>query len=150
MFTTLLLALGTLPATQSALASTVHRAPAALGTVLLHVEPTAARFSPTNSNLTRVGTGQSQRIVLYAYFSGVTAPMTVHVTLTGRRGAKVVFKSVGAFNVGRAQLGGASSGWRWYWNDIGGLTTKPGRLTFTGAISAGGVQQQRTTTLTVA
>jgi hypothetical protein len=87
--------------------------------------------------------------VLYASFSGVTAPIPVHVTLTGRRAGKLVFESVGTFTVGRAQLGGGSSGWRWYWNDIGALTSSPGRLSFEGTITAAGAEQRRTTALTV-
>jgi hypothetical protein len=150
----LLLALGTLPAAPTVLASSAHHAPAGLGSVLLKVQssvgpPGFTPFNPANPNFTRIGAGHSPRIVLYAYFSGITAPVTVHVSLSGRRGSKLVFKSVGTFTVGRAQLRGATSGWRWYWNSIAGITQKPGRLTFTGVISAGGVTQVRETSLTL-
>jgi hypothetical protein len=144
----LLLSLGALPTAHTVLASTAHRAPAGLDTVLLKIQPTVpglkfSQFNPNNPNFSLIRAGHNPRIVLYAHFSNVTAPLTVHVHLTGTQGNKLVYDSVGTFTVGRAQLGGASSGWRWYWNDIGGLTKKPGQTIFVGVISAGGVQQQR-------
>jgi len=150
----LLLALGTLPTAPTALASAARHAPAGLGPVLLKVQSSAGPpgfrpFSPSNPNFTRVGAGHSPRIVLYAYFSGINTPLTVHVSLFGRRAHTLVFNSAGTFTVGRDQLGGATSGWRWYWNNIGGIAKKPGLLNFRGVISAGGVTQVRETTLTL-
>lgn len=147
-----LLTWGPFSAAPGARASALQRAPANLGTVLLRVQPTQGPFSGFNPNspaFTAVRAGHNPRLVLFAYFSGVTSPISVHVSLTGRRAGKLVFESAGAFNVGRAELGGASSGWRWYWNDIGALTRHAGRLDFAGTISAGGVQQRRMATLTV-
>jgi hypothetical protein len=150
----LLLVLGTLHTAPTVLASPAHKAPAGLGTVLLKVQssvrlPGLPLFSPTNPNFTRIGAGHAPRIVLYAYFSGITTPVTVHVSFVARRGQTRVLIGGGTFTVGRAQLGGASSGWRWYWNDIGSITTKPGQLTFRAAINAGGVTQVRETSLTL-
>jgi hypothetical protein len=138
----------------SALAASARQAPDALGTVLLKVQasralPGHAPFNPANPSFTRIAAGHSPRIVLYAYFSGITTPVTVQVSFSAQRGSKLVFQSGGTFSVGRAQLGGASSGWRWYWSDIGSITKKPGRLTFRGVIHAGGVTQVRETSLTL-
>lgn len=155
----LLLALGIFPAVPAAHASTFHRSPDGIDTVLLKIQPSVpglrfSQFNPNNPNFTLIRAGHNARltprIVLYAHFSGVTTPLTVHVHLTATQENKLVFDSEGTFTVGRAQLGGASSGWRWYWNDVGGLTKHHGQTIFVGVITAGGVRQQRAIVLAIA
>jgi len=66
----LLLVLGTLPATYVAHASTLHRAPAGLDTVLLKIQPNVpglrfSQFNPNNPSFILIrGGGHNPRIVL--------------------------------------------------------------------------------------
>lgn len=142
-----LLVLGVFPAAPTAVAAPGRHAPDGVSTALLKVQ--TGGFSPSNPNVTRIAAGRDARIVFYAFYSGITAPVTVRVSLYARRGNTLVFASGGTFVVGRAQLGGATSGWRWYWNDIGEILKQRGRLSLQGVITTGGVTQVRYTRLIV-
>lgn len=139
-------AVGMLPAAPTTLASSDRPSPAALGQVLVKVQARGAHgyaaFNPKNANVTRIAAGHAARLIIYAYYSGVTAPAKVRASFFRRQGRTLILDTAGNFTVDR-------SGWRWFWDNIGGMLTKPGRLILRGVITAGGVTKFRETTLTV-
>jgi hypothetical protein len=62
-------------------------------------------------------------------------------------GRQTVLLSHGTFSIGRSQMQGSVSGWRWFYNTI--RLTRPGRYLVTGSFTMNGVSLARRAVLTV-